>query len=123
MQRAARVAARLLAAPLRAWERLWLVDAAALRALPTIEEHQRTLEAALESNRLLRRAAMSRYAKDHLLPRMHLGQGLIPGFLPRTGGGGLCVTERGGGGAERQRLAAGAPQRTTREARGIKATH
>ena len=103
-QRVARGLARALAVPLRAWERLWSVDAAALRALPTIEEHERTLEAVLERNRLLRRAAMSRYAKDHILPRVHLGQGLMPGFLPRTNGGGLCVTLREGAAAVQDRV-------------------
>ncbi len=91
MNAAARATARLLAVPLRAWARLWSVDAATLQALPTLEEHARSLEAVTERNRQLRRAAMSRYAQQHLLPRVQLGHGLLPHLAPRVGGGGLCV--------------------------------
>ena len=76
---------------MRAWARFWEVDAAALQRLPSVEEHVARLEAAMERNRQIRRAAMSRYAREHILPRMQLGDGLLPTLTPRMDGGGLCV--------------------------------
>ena len=76
---------------MRAWSRFWEVDAAALQRLPSVEEHVARLEAAMERNRQIRRAAMSRYAREHILPRVQLGDGLLPTLTPRMDGGGLCV--------------------------------
>jgi hypothetical protein len=86
----ARYVARAVSGPMRAWARFWEVDAAALQRLPSLEEYYARLEAAKESNRAVRRAAMTRYAKDHILPRVQLAPGLLlPTLAPRTDGGGL----------------------------------
>jgi hypothetical protein len=42
-------------------------------------------------SRLLRRAAMSNYAKKHIMHRISMGQDLWTSLAARTNGGGLCV--------------------------------
>ena len=90
----ARAVARVIGVPLRAWHRFWEVDATALAQLPRLEDYYARLDAAQEKNRLLRRAAMSNYAKKHIMPRISMGQDLWPSLAARTNGGGLCVLLR-----------------------------